>query len=130
MIKVNKGDLALIQGSIEKWEKVVIHHKTEGKEEQDGVAAATCPLCCEYNWYANDALNRDGKQCAGCPILLDTGKPGCSGTPYDEYDDVTDAHDNDAHTSSEEYHSEALELAEQMLAYLKRLHAKCEEDEA
>lgn len=124
MIKVNKGDLALIQGSIEKWEKVVIHHESDGEKGQDGCAAASCPLCCKYNWYANDAIDRNGKQCAGCPISLDTGKTGCSGTPYDEYDNLAEYCSEDT-----DYHLEALELAEQMLDYLKRLHAKCEEEE-
>lgn len=122
MIEVNEGDMALIEGSIRKWEDVVLFHKTKGVEGSgDGCGSGDCPLCCKYNWYANRALDRDGIMCDGCPIRKDTGMSGCYGTPYVDYATLDDDSESDS------YHEESLELATNMLNYLVKLKDKCKE---
>lgn len=125
MIRVNKGDIALIEGSIRKWEKVIIFHESEGKIGSDGCAASDCPLCKKYHWYANDCLDRTKSMCKGCPIKKDTGRHSCRGTPFGTYNDLNDEHEDEGYYG--DYHAEALELAKKMLSYLVELKYRCEE---
>lgn len=117
MLKVNKGDKALIQGSIEKWERVVIHHQTGGEKNTDGTGGRDCPLCCKYNKYFSLTPQSEGN-CVQCPIYLDTGEKECGGVPYEDYQEM---YNGDAS------HEELLVEAENMLQYLRQLQDKCEE---
>lgn len=63
-----------LQGSIKKWNKIAA-----GKLEDEGIH--NCPLCKIFHsrhvpW---------GAKCRGCPVEVNTGRPGCYGTPYDEW---------------------------------------------
>lgn len=117
MLKVNKGDKALIAGSIEKWERVVIHHKTEGQDYTDGTGGRDCPLCCAYNKHFALSYFLE-RNCRKCPIYLDTGKEECMGVPYETYHNL---YEDDGS------HEELLVEAENMLQYLRQLQDKCEE---
>lgn len=117
MLKVNKGDKALIQGSIEKWKRVVIHHQTEGKDHDDGIGGRDCPLCCAYNKHFSFKYESAGN-CRQCPIYLDTGKEECMGVPYEAYHNLYE----------DDWSQEELLIeAENMLQYLRQLQDKCEE---
>lgn len=84
-IKVNKGDLALIQGSIKKWEGVVRFHESDGKAEDldDGIGGTDCPLCCKYNYFFNTELDepKQDEVCGECPIFKKTGRQGAVDHP-------------------------------------------------
>ena len=59
-----------LEGSIKKWKAIVA-----GTGINEG--PQNCPLCQMF------ITNTDRK---GCPVNSKTNKPGCIGTPYDEYD--------------------------------------------
>ncbi len=64
--------LEALNGSIEKWEKIV-----SGTGADAG--ADNCPLCNLFNTEDSDPM------CAGCPVMERTGKQGCDDTPYQEW---------------------------------------------
>lgn len=59
-----------LEGSIAKWRAIA---------EGTGVdnACLNCPLC---NMFL---MNPDKLYCGGCPVMLRTGRSGCSATPYE-----------------------------------------------
>lgn len=75
--------LKALQDSITHWE----NNATPGKFE--GIHSATCALCTRFNWrYDNlgsgadpdiNCTRLDGEQ---CPVMLNTTKSGCAGTPW------------------------------------------------
>lgn len=75
-MEYSPDDLKHIISSLEKnikaWEDIIAGHKGDH-------GAAHDPLCIKY---------RDGKQgiyCGGCPVMVETGKPFCHGTPYERW---------------------------------------------
>jgi hypothetical protein len=75
---MDEETLWALRGSIQKWEKIV-----DGTGTNDG--AANCPLCLKFN----TALNGGTKcHCFGCPVFASTGQHGCSGSPYEAYEEA------------------------------------------
>ena len=66
-----KSKTQLIQGSINKWNKIV-----QGLEADKG--PENCALCNEFL----------AKDCVGCPVFERTGEPLCNGTPYEHFGQV------------------------------------------
>lgn len=75
---MKQATLKVLQGSIEKWEKIV-----SGKDGDRG--AENCPLCWRF-WNAAPAPHqcerKDGEK---CPVHERTGQPGCFGSPYSDW---------------------------------------------
>ena len=97
---MNKKTLKALRGSIEKWEKIV------AKEGVDRYSN-NCPLC------------QTCGECDGCPVALKTELPGCSGSPYEEWD----VHlDEEHHNMARKVHCPTCEvLARKEVEFLKSL---------
>lgn len=65
--------LEALKGSIAKWEAIVA-----GTGVDRGVE--NCPLC--QMFCANDDEDAD---CRGCPVMRETGRSDCNGSPYMEW---------------------------------------------
>lgn len=87
--------LKALNGSIKKWEAIVAG---------TGIDAGriNCPLCRLF--FYND--------CFGCPVSKKTQQDGCSGSPYDEYLDLSEG---------EGTHDELRNAAKKELDFLKSL---------
>lgn len=70
---MDKKILTALQGSIEKWEKIVA-----GTGTDDGWR--NCPLCEDFYKKC------DVQICDGCPVHEKTGGFGCMKTPYEKWD--------------------------------------------
>lgn len=66
---MNKKTLKALEGSIEKWRKIVAK---EGVDE----SFSNCPLC---------KIFIDNFGCDGCPVAESKGTGGCSDTPYESW---------------------------------------------
>jgi len=64
---MDKETLEALEGSIEKWEKIVAE---KGKD----LGSLNCALCGVF-------ITKD-KRCVGCPVYMKTGEPLCRETPY------------------------------------------------
>lgn len=106
MLVTEEAKVAL-QGSVAKWERIVIAIKNGDVYEEDG--RTDCPLCQKFNPFGRST------NCEGCPIRDDTGARGCSGTPYDMWSD-----------EDEEDGGESEDNAQAMLDYLVGLDRRCE----
>jgi hypothetical protein len=99
-----------LTGAIVKWDKIltalIVAEKTNVDDVHEG-GRADCPLCLIFHPLGQNL------DCVGCPVLADTGTPKCGGTPYRNWDD-----DDDFETREV--------IANDMLAYLKKLDEKCE----
>lgn len=103
-------NLNLLNESIEHWQRMVAD--PAGKEEP---GCFTCPLCLEYN----NERHMCATTCLGCPIMEDTSKKGCAGTPYQVAEDLhyeLEAEETDIETVRKAYRAE--------LDYLVGLRAK------
>jgi len=97
-----------IDGSIEKWQKIV-----DGVDEDDG--SKNCPLCALFD-----------DECCGCPIAAEFGDDCCWGSPYGDWIKLTD------HDVIRTMHRRVRTLAQKdaaqaMLEYLVELKAKRKE---
>ena len=70
--KMPAKTLKALQGSIQKWEKIV-----EGAGRDEG--PRNCPLCKLF--HANG--------CDGCPVATRTNKPYCISSPYEAWDNYS-----------------------------------------
>jgi hypothetical protein len=77
---VDAETLEALRGSIAKWEAIV---KGTGKD----MGPDNCALCRKFH---GDFRVDDEDGCEGCPVMLRTGAPGCSDTPYERYDNMED----------------------------------------
>ena len=109
-IKWSKRKLKALQGSIEKWEKIVDGTGLDFSSEN-------CPLCQIYYY------------CRSCPIEQTTGKRECGGTPWYDWN----LHHFEKHRDSCPHISQTIEcptckkLAKKELAFLKSLLPKEEQ---
>lgn len=71
-IEMDDATLEALKGSIKKWEDIVA-----GTGVDSG--ADNCPLCGLFNNTESEPM------CVGCPVMNQTGKDGCAGTPYVEW---------------------------------------------
>ena len=97
-----------LEGSIEKWEKIV--RSTEEKDR----GTANCPLCRLF--FSPD--------CAGCPVKEKTGMHGCQGSPYNAWDNHHETFHSKAFGESTSRYKdcpECLRLAKKELEFLKEL---------
>lgn len=78
-MKMNKGTLAALCGSIEKWEAIA-----EWRGEDKG--PDNCPLCEKFFDRRHPEVDFVG--CYGCPVSAHTGWPSCTNTPYDDWLDA------------------------------------------
>ena len=69
--------------SIQHWERVVADPTGEpiGPDE--------CALCRAFRPFDGKAI------CTKCPVRLATGQSGCTGTPYQDFEDALAAYTND-----------------------------------
>lgn len=65
---MDKTASTALEASIKAWEAKLV----EDDPREISVGISACPLCREYS----------GATCKGCPISLETGLVGCSGTPF------------------------------------------------
>ena len=107
--------LRALRGSIKKWERIVAssHSKDYGTEN--------CPLCLVF-LQSKDFLT---EYCVGCPVSAKTGREGCAGSPYVEWN----RHQEDVHRNYGDHHrfrdcKECLRLAKAELASLRDLLPK------
>ena len=89
IIEVSKKGKQALSVSIRKWERVVKAWEKCGPDEiidpdKDGIGSDGCGLCTQYRVYP---VPGTFVSCDGCPVRLDTGEIGCTGTPYDRYED-------------------------------------------
>jgi hypothetical protein len=71
--------LEALRGSIRKWEAIVAGTGIDA-------GADNCDLCGQFNTF----YLQGGKcTCFGCPVQTATGKHGCRGSPYEEYEDIS-----------------------------------------
>ena len=66
---MNKQTLQALQGSIKKWQRIVVSTEAEDR------GTVNCPLC-DMFWY---------RGCGGCPVRAATGWSLCGGSPYTEW---------------------------------------------
>jgi hypothetical protein len=70
--------LAALKGSIEKWRKIV-----DGTGKDEG--PKNCPLCQTFRVWDESSVD-----CTGCPVKERTGRDGCDGSPYYDWEDAED----------------------------------------
>lgn len=81
-----KSKVAL-QGSVNKWRKIVLAFETLEDVEENGTV--DCPLCRLY--HPNIMHTPFNQGCdAMCPIKQDTGLNFCKGSPYQEWEQSRD----------------------------------------
>lgn len=79
---MSKRALAALEGSIQKWERVVATGAF-------GVGPEGCMLCQLYNHHVTRKNHRDA--CSPvCPVRADTGSNFCAGSPYEYYESAWD----------------------------------------
>lgn len=106
--QMDLATLDALRGSIRKWEKIVA-----GTGVNRGTA--NCPLCLKFHTRSAHLV-----RCFGCPVHKATGKHGCQGSPYEEYEDA----------EGEAGDEEMNELAHAELDFLKSLLPKDETNAA
>lgn len=89
---MDEKTLTALKGSIAKWEAIVA-----GKGEDAG--ADNCPLCQLFHFSKGGKKNP--VKCGGCPVREATGQMGCGGSPYDEYENMSNGDDSDDYESIE-----------------------------
>jgi hypothetical protein len=99
---MDKRTLTALQGSIEKWKRVLA-------EEIVGDGYEDCPLCALFHPLSVDIGLSSPDACNGCPVKEKTGKSLCTGSPYEGY---AEALDNEEDTG---------EMAEAELDFLRSL---------
>lgn len=72
--RMSPETLEALRGSIAKWEGIVA-----GTVQDEG--PANCPLCIRFNRTVNERVN-----CSGCPVRDRTEQHGCTGSPYDDFE--------------------------------------------
>lgn len=101
-----------LQGSIAKWQKIVLAFELSDQTGEPPVymerGPSDCPLCIAFR---NPCSNHE---CDGCPIAEDTGVPYCADSPYAEWSGDADVLDD----------PETHEIAQAMLNYLVYLDTK------
>lgn len=85
--------LAALRNSIEKWKLL-----EAGLGEDRG--PDNCALCKEFRTLQHEGYGLD-VLCYGCPVFAATGQHACRGTPYEEWENAEQLHD-DKDLSSEE----------------------------
>lgn len=76
---MDKTTLKALKGSIHKWWSIAYDNGIDR-------GMKNCPLCKTfYNSYSY-WLSEDG--CSNCPVYKDTGKGGCTDTPYEAYGEL------------------------------------------
>lgn len=68
---MNAKTLRALQGSIRKWEKILLGTGTD-------LGHNNCPLCKLFHKH----------DCKGCPVQEETGQRWCAGTPYEAWSDA------------------------------------------
>lgn len=72
---MDQKTLTALQGSIEKWERIVA-----GTDIDRG--GENCPLCKEF---ADEVDPVEDSFCYGCPVSAAVGQSECGGTPYAQF---------------------------------------------